>query len=60
MKSRARMIVWWPKLDKEIEDMVSSRSTCQANRPLPPLAPLHPCSIPERHGLHYIWIMQAP
>ena len=29
MKSFARTVVWWPKLDKEIEIMVRSCAKCQ-------------------------------
>ena len=47
MKARARMLVWWPGLDKSIEEMVSNCLSCQSNRPLPPPAPLHPWSIPQ-------------
>jgi len=39
MKGRARMVVWWPNLDKEIEDLVSSCNACQSSRALPPVAP---------------------
>lgn len=48
MKARARMVVWWPQLDKTIEQIVSNCLTCQASRPLPPPAPLHPWSIPQK------------
>ena len=47
MKARARMVVWWPGLDKSIEEMVSNCLSCQSSRPLPPAAPLHPWSIPQ-------------
>ena len=48
MKERARMVVWWPNIDKEIESMASCCAACQASRNLPPVAPLHPWSFPER------------
>ena len=48
MKARARMVVWWPGLDKSIEEIVSNCSACQASRPLPLPAPLHPWSIPQK------------
>jgi len=48
MKGRARIVVWWPNLDKEIEDLVSSCNACQSSRSLPPVAPLHPWSWPDR------------
>ena len=47
MKARARMVVWWPGLDKSIEQIVSNCLPCQSSRPLPPPAPLHPWSIPK-------------
>ena len=47
MKARARMVVWWPGMDKSIEEMVSNCSACQTSRPLPPSAPLHPWTIPQ-------------
>ena len=48
MKGLARMYVWWPGLDKEIEDMVRSCQECQACQPSPPAAPLHPWRWPTR------------
>ena len=42
MKSLARTFVWWPGLDKDIEQTVAHCTECQRNRPLPPTAPLHP------------------
>ena len=41
MKAIARSIMWWPNMDKEIEDVVSSCQSCAAHRSSPPLAPLH-------------------
>ena len=48
MKSLARSLVWWPGLDKEIEQLVQSCPECQQERPSPPSAPLHPWSWPTR------------
>ena len=48
MKSLARGIVWWPKLDEEIETMVRSCSVCQTQRDNPPAAPLIPWKWPSR------------
>ena len=48
MKERTRMVVWWPRLEKQIEAMASSCVKRQAARTLPPLVPLHPWSFPER------------
>ena len=42
MKERTRMLVWWPRLDKQIEAMASNCVKYLAARNLPPLAPLHP------------------
>jgi len=41
-------MVWRSNLDKEIEDSVSSCNACQLCRYLPPIAPLHPWSWPDR------------
>ena len=48
MKGRAIMVVWWPNLDKDIENLVSNCTACQSSRSLPLLAPLHPWSWPDR------------
>ena len=48
MKSLARMYVWWPGIDRDIEDSVRTCSQCQANQSLPPVAPLHPWGWPMR------------
>ena len=37
----ARSIVWWPNMDKDIEDVVTSCQSCVAHQSLPPVAPLH-------------------
>ena len=42
MKSLARSHVWWPGLDKNIEDMVKACVECQSVKETPPPAPLHP------------------
>ena len=48
MKGRARMVLWWPNVDKEIENLVSNCTACQSSWSLPPVAPLHPWSWPDR------------
>ena len=48
MKSLARMYVWWPGIDANIEDLVKCCENCQAVRSMPPLAPLQPWSWPSR------------
>ena len=46
MKSLSRRHIWWPNLDKDLEEMVSKCTPCQANRNKPPPAPLHQWSWP--------------
>lgn len=48
MKSIARLHVWWPGLDKQIEEMCKQCTPCQQKQPNPPSAPLHPWQFPER------------
>ena len=42
MKTVARKYIWWPNLDKELEELVQTCPECQANRRRPETAPLHP------------------
>ena len=46
MKTLARGIVWWPKIDEEIEVMVRSCSSCQSQQNSPATAPLIPWQWP--------------
>lgn len=46
MKSLARSYIWWPGIDKEIEDTVKSCAGCQEIQKSPSLAPLHPWEWP--------------
>ncbi len=48
MKSLARLHVWWPGLDKDIEDLCRACNPCQQKQPDPSPAPLHPWQFPER------------
>ena len=48
MKSLARSYLWWPGMDKAIEDCVRECSVCQSTRKDPPAVPLHPWSWPEK------------
>ena len=48
MKRGARSYVWWPQLDKHIEDLVKSCPSCQSNRESPPVAPLQPWPWPAK------------
>ena len=42
MKALVRSHVWWPEVDKAIEETAKSCSACQGTKNLPPKAPLHP------------------
>ena len=42
MKSLARSYLWWPGMDKKIEECVKSCDICQQTRKEPPVVPLHP------------------
>lgn len=42
MKTIACSYVWWPGIDKAIEDLVKSCKSCQAPQKFPEPAPLHP------------------
>ena len=48
MKSTARCHLWWPHLDKAIEDVAKACQSCQAVKPGPPAAPMHPWSWPVK------------
>ena len=48
MKSLARMYVWWPGLENDIEETVRLCDECQLNQSNPPLAPLSPWNWPMR------------
>ena len=42
MKSVARSYMWWPGLDKDLEQLAKSCQSCQAVKGAPSAAPLHP------------------
>lgn len=46
MKSVARSYVWWPNMDKEIEQLCSSCLGCQQVAHMPKSAPVHPWEWP--------------
>lgn len=48
MKSVARSYMWWPGLDKDIQNLVKTCQACQAVKRAPPVAPLHPWVWPSR------------
>ena len=48
MKSLARMYVWWPGIDADIDKSVRLCQACQAVQSLPPHVPLTPWQWPSR------------
>ena len=48
MKSVARSYMWWPGLDKDLEQLAKSCQSCQAVKGSPPAAPLHPWIWPSK------------
>ena len=48
MKALARSFVWWPQLDRDLENVIQSCEICQTYRHLPPMAPLQPWEWPQR------------
>ena len=46
MKALAHGYVWWPSMDKELENAVKSCSQCQLHQKAPQEAPLHPWEWP--------------
>ena len=46
MKTLARKYIWWPNIDKQLEELVQNCHACQSNRRKPTSAPLHPWSWP--------------
>lgn len=58
MKELARSYMWWPNLDKDLEDVVKSCSVCLSQRPNPSKAELHPWEWPA-HPWHRIHIDYA-
>ena len=48
MKSLARMHVFWPGIDQQIEQLVATCESCQSVQAAPPKAPLHSWKWPTR------------
>ena len=48
MKSIARSHVWWPGLDRNIEELAKSCLSCSKVKQAPPVAPLHPWLWPAK------------
>ena len=46
MKTLAKKHLWWPNLDKELEELVQNCHAYQANQQKPATAPLYPWSWP--------------
>ena len=58
MKSVGRSFMWWPGLDKDIENRAKSCQSCQAVKRAPPVAPLHPWVWPSKPWQREsIWIL---
>ena len=45
-KALARSYVWWPGMDRDLEEQVNSCQTCQLHQKSPAEAPLHPWEWP--------------
>ena len=54
MKELARSYLWYPNIDKSIEQFVENCESCQERRTSPKTAPLHPWEWPQNawHRLH--------
>lgn len=50
MKALATSIIWWPKIDADLESKVKTCEQCQVNQKAPATASLHPWEIPINHG----------
>ena len=48
MKNLARSYLWWPGLDRDIEEKVKSCQVCQLQSAAHATAPLHPWEWPEK------------
>ena len=48
MKALARGYVWWPNMDRELENAVKSCQQCQLHQMAPAEAPFHPWEWPDQ------------
>ena len=48
MKALATSYMWWPGLDKSIEEIVVACQDCQSVKSSPPAAPIHPWVQPSK------------
>ena len=47
MKSLARCHIWWPNIDKDIQELAECCYACKENQATPPASPSHPWMPPE-------------
>ena len=59
MKGLARGVVWWPGIDKAIEERVNSCYIYQQGQKSPTNAPLHPWEWPNCPWPASMWTMQG-
>src|SRR5277367_3572717 len=54
MKALARMYVWWPKMDQDIEDTCKACSACAIHQSMPPQSPTFSLVWPDKpwHRIH--------
>ena len=52
MKALARSYVWWPQLDRDLEEVVKTCNPCQLARDSPAPVPLQPWEWPQRPWTH--------
>ena len=54
MKELARSCLWWPNLEKDLEELCNSCPDCLSHRANPPKAKFHPWEWPTRpwHRIH--------
>ena len=60
MKALARSYLWWPQLDRDIEQMARNCEQCKLAAPNPATAPSHPWLVPQNawdhiHADHAQW-----
>lgn len=48
MKGLARSYMWWPGIDRAIEEAVNTCHACQQTKPKPPSSPVHPWEWPAQ------------
>ena len=57
MKALARSFIWWPNLDKAIEEMASQCEACKVTAAMPKSVPRHPWQLPNAPWKEFILIM---